>query len=290
MAWKIYRVILRLRSPMHIGWGKVGNLQRTRPYVTGRAIWGALTMRLTRDAANGGSPAADSAEYQKTGAEVHRSLAFSYFYPATRSDSDYDIAWPWEDPPRFAWRFLGSYSGAAVSYSQRSSEPGLLHEIEFISPRTVDHGQPVFLVGYILEDNAAVNHLKWQQALQRFQIGGERGYGWGDTEIVEIEPIPDQRLFGSVSVLTDGSRPVLCLDGTDSSPARLLGHVDAGGVRAEGEIEPLVGREWRSNEKRHRHAGQHVEFVAMTFQPGGLVRESAKFEIGRFGVWKATAG
>ena len=83
---------------------------------------------------------------------------------------------------------------------------------------------------------------------------------------------------------------MLCLDGTDSSPARLLAHVDAGGVRAEGEIEPLVGREWRSNEKRHRHAGQHVEFVAMTFQPGGLVRESAKFEIGRFGVWKATAG
>ena len=64
MTWRAFEVVLRLRSPMHIGCGKVGNLQRTRPYVTGRVLWGALTMRLTRDAAQGRGPATDSREYR----------------------------------------------------------------------------------------------------------------------------------------------------------------------------------------------------------------------------------
>ena len=45
MAWRAYKIVLRLRSPLHIGRGKVGNLQRTRPYVAGRNLWGALTAR-----------------------------------------------------------------------------------------------------------------------------------------------------------------------------------------------------------------------------------------------------
>jgi hypothetical protein len=47
----MYHLVLRLRSPLHIGWNKTGNVQRTRSYVTGRNLWGALTMRLTRDQA-----------------------------------------------------------------------------------------------------------------------------------------------------------------------------------------------------------------------------------------------
>ena len=37
--WTAYRVVLRLRGPMHIGNGRVGNIQQTRPYVPGRNIW-----------------------------------------------------------------------------------------------------------------------------------------------------------------------------------------------------------------------------------------------------------
>ena len=87
MRWHGFRVVFRLRSPMHIGCGKVGNLQRTRPYVTGRALWGALTMRLTRDAANGNGPATDSREYQRVGGEINKSLAYTYFYPGMESSA-----------------------------------------------------------------------------------------------------------------------------------------------------------------------------------------------------------
>ncbi|MCX7609760.1 MAG: hypothetical protein N2049_11185, partial [Anaerolineales bacterium] len=116
MAWSAYQVIFRLRSPMHIGWGKVGNLQRTRPYVTGRTLWGALTMRLTRDAAQGHGPVTDSFEYRKIGDQIHQHLAFTYFYPATQSGNDYWVAWPWENESLFRRRFLSSYQGTALTY------------------------------------------------------------------------------------------------------------------------------------------------------------------------------
>ena len=52
MVWTIYRVTLKLTSPLHVGWKKIGNLMITRPYVTGRTLWGALTARLVRDKKN----------------------------------------------------------------------------------------------------------------------------------------------------------------------------------------------------------------------------------------------
>jgi hypothetical protein len=56
MDWRCFRVIFQLSSSMHIGYGRAGNLHQTRPYVTGRTLWGALTMRLTRDKLPKGQP------------------------------------------------------------------------------------------------------------------------------------------------------------------------------------------------------------------------------------------
>jgi hypothetical protein len=128
MTWQVHRLVFRLRSHMHIGCGKVGNLQRTRPYITGRVLWGALTMRLTRDKANGVGSASDSKIYQEEGKKVHDTLAYTYFYPATQAGDDYQIAWPWNDQASFRRRFLSSYSGTALTYPQQSAATGMLNE------------------------------------------------------------------------------------------------------------------------------------------------------------------
>ena len=49
MSWTAYQIILRLHSPLHIGYREVGYLRRTRPYVTGRALRGALVNRVGRN-------------------------------------------------------------------------------------------------------------------------------------------------------------------------------------------------------------------------------------------------
>lgn len=281
MTWRAFEVILRLCSPLHIGCGKVGNLQRTHPYVTGRVLWGALTMRLTRDTFQGRGGATDSSQYRKIGEQVHRDLAFTYLYPALNSDASYQVVWPWEDESTFRRRFLSSYQGTALSYPQQSAAEGMLHEVEFISPHTLDTGEAVFLKGYVFEKEGCA--LNWQSALKRLQMGGERGYGWGDVELVNAPQSDHDHLFGGlVTFKGDGDVPAVHLP----AGGRLLAHTVAGALPVAGDVEPLVGREWRSDNTRRRYVGQHVEFSGLCFAPGSVVNQDYDFEVGNFGVWQ----
>lgn len=280
MTWRAFQVVLRLRSPLHIGCGKVGNLQRTRLYVTGRVLWGALTMRLTRDAFQERGPATDSHDYQGFGNQVHQDLAFTYLYPALESGDDYQVAWPWENESTFRRRFLSSYQGTALSYPQQSAAEGMLHEVECISPHTLDTGEAVFLKGYVFEKEGCALH--WQSALKRLQMGGERGYGWGDVELVNALQFADE-LFGGPAVFRgDGDVPVICLP-TDG---RLLAHTLATDLPVAGDVEPLVGREWRSDDPHRRYVGQHVAFGDVCFTPGSMVSQALDVEVQKLGVWR----
>lgn len=281
MTWKAHEAILRLRSPLHIGCGQMGNLRRTRPYVIGRTLWGALTMRITRDKAEGRGAANDSKAYRDTGKKVHDSMAFTYFFPAVKRGDAFKTEWPWEDENAFRYRFLRSFAGTTLHYPAQSAVEGSLREVEYISPRVVDTGEPVFLMGYIFEKKGS--ELGWKAALNRLQLGGDRGYGWGDVELEELCEAADGKLFGGAAAFRgDGDHPVIPLE----AGGRLLAHVKADGLPASGVVEPLVGREWRSNQSRNNYAGQHVEFIDVCYGPGGEVHQPLAFEIKEFGIWR----
>ncbi len=206
MTWTAYQVSFRLLSPLHIGWRKLGNLQQTRPYVTGRGLWGALTARLTREL--GGS------NYQEIGKQIDEQLAFTYFYPSTQPDypptqSDDAFLWPWSDRwDEFSWTFLGSYASTALE-NARNAEAGSLHETEFIAPYTRnstsdEESVPVYLVGYIFEQDTC--NLSWQRALSKLQLGGERGYGWGRIHRESCKAIKNGKGFG-YDLSCAGDRP-----------------------------------------------------------------------------------
>ena len=284
MTWQAYEVILRLRSPLHSGWRKVGNLQMTRPYITGRMLWGALTARLTRDRADG--PATDSRQYQKIGALVHETLAFTYFYPALlqEDNSSYRVYWPWEESGHFRYRFVGSYVSTSLIPTGNSALEGSLHEIEYISPRTKDTGEQAYLKGYIFQHTDCP--LNWRQALKKLQLGGERGYGWGLVTL-EQEPVEvvGNSLFGGEALIDRSSeeRPYITI------PAEkfLLAHTKAEkNSPVQGEIEPLVGREWRSRDSTRPYIGQFVAFNEICYMPGSQIRTEATFQIKKYGVWE----
>ncbi|NJK39892.1 MAG: hypothetical protein HC835_11965 [Oscillatoriales cyanobacterium RM2_1_1] len=288
MTWTAYRVVFKLKSPMHIGCGKVGNVQRTRPYITGRSFWGALTMRLTRDATNG--PATDSSEYEKFGKKVHNQLAYTYFYPAIKpKQEDYKVQWPWDNESQFRRRFLSSYASTALNYPQQATDEGSLHEVEFISPRTLDEGKQVFFIGYVFEK--AKSELDWQAACQRLQIGGERGYGWGDLQLLQLQcvepvkPTNPQELYNAQYSWVEQDELIVI---QVSENSELLAHTKTTkNLSAQGEIEPLVGREWKVSGQ----AGQHVEkFCDPCWVPGSQVNQpqnqSPKFMIRDFGLWE----
>lgn len=294
MRWQVYSLVFRLRSPLHVGESKVGNLQRTRPYVTGRALWGALTMRLTRMAFHGKGPAINSNDYQHIGERLHQTLGFTYFYPALRTNGDFQVVWPWEDEDNFRRRFLSSYASTALSYPQQAAAEATLHEVEFISPTALDNGEPVYLVGYFFEKDGC--DLEWEEACRELQLGGERGYGFGRVELVRISDPqgPGTELFGGQIQFKGGDdQPVIHVHvpASKQTLSRLLSHTLANEVSATGEVEPLVGREWRSNDQSHRYAGQYLAFTSVCFIPGSIMDQSGgvQFKVEKFGIWQLDA-
>lgn len=280
MAWTAYQVILRLHSPMHIGWGKASYLQRTRPYVTGSVLRGALVSRIARNQNQIGQP---DDPYRRVSKTLAQFLTFSYFYPALKVGETWKAQFPWKNEEGFRRRFLSSYTGTALSYPQQSAAEGLLHEVEFISPYTLDTGEPVYLMGYVFVEEQRCR-LPWQAAFRRLQLGGERGYGWGEARLEKEQDIirlgdSNIQLF-NCKVAFNGlsQRPVLHLSQNEC----LLAHATVNALEVVGEIEPVVGREWR----KPGLVGQHLAFNDVFFAPGSVVRAPADFAIAKAGYWR----
>ena len=261
MVWTPYLVSFKLLSPAHIGWKKIGNLQVTRPYITGKTLWGALTARLVRDKKNN--------NYGEIGKKVDEDLRFTYLYPSTSQDK-VDL-WPWDKKNDFAWRFMGSYVATAVGGD--TAEEGSLHEVEYISPITRD-GSPVFLVGYVIEKKGC--RLKWKDALSRIQLGGERGYGWGRTELLS-EPKPVEECF-DYNIDNSETFPMI----TISKENAIFAHAQTNLLKCRGTIEPFVGRE--TNDKDG--FGGKMSHSKICYAPGSKVLEDTTFIIQSKGIWE----
>lgn len=297
MSWTAYQVVLRLHTPLHIGWGRVSYLQRARPYVTGRALRGALVTALTRLSSQSEGALNDYQIYRKIGQTAYQHLAFTYFFPALKkknekNESEWEECFPWEKEAVFRRRFLGSYAATSLNYPQQTAAEGLLYETEFISPYTLDTGEPVYLMGYIFAFDST--SLAWQKALEHgLQLGGERGYGWGRVSLAAMEgplaPNQDGKMtfFEMPAVLeVSNAHPLLRV----SSGFRLLAHAAAEGASIVGDVEPLVGREWHSERNDRKHIGQYLNFDNICYAPGSIVQKDTAFKIGKGGVWYVQPG
>lgn len=293
MPWTAYQVILRLHAPLHIGRGRVSYLQRARPYVTGRVLRGALVSRVGRNNPKLLSNGPHDDPYRCVSKTFAQYLTFTYFYPALKPEGeDWKVCFPWDNEADFRRRFLSSYTAAALEYPQQTAAEGLLYETEFIAPHTLDNGQPVYLMGYIFVDEERLKRDKydWIGAFRRIQLGGERGYGWGDVRLEEICPHPGSgQLFGceKISLNLEAKRPSLCL----KKDQPVLAHTAAKAGALAGPVEPVVGREWRAdNEKKNKnkriHVGQHLPFDGVRFAPGSIVLGESKFTIEEGGYWQ----
>jgi hypothetical protein len=265
MDWIHYRIIFRLKSPLHIGWRKVGNLQQTRKYVTGRVFWAALTARLTRDMGKD-----KNRDYARIGEKVNENFRFGYLYPAI-TDCCLDLenlreCFPWSTA-NFDYLFLDSFVSTAVSRIDTSDE-GTLHETEFISPVS-RNGDPVYLLGSIwIRDPLDEDLRRWRDSLNCLRLGGERGYGWGQIK-VRTDPIVVERRK-EIKIVVDKEKHV---------PA----HVDATNIEDEliGTVEPLVG--W---ERDGGGGWRLTRNVNLAYVPGSIVACTLSFTIDQFGIWK----
>ena len=290
MTWEHHRIIFRLKSPLHVGYRKVGNLMQTRHYVHGKILWAALTARLTRDHDDG----SDGRAYVKIGDAVNACFRFGYLWPAipggdevkncddvkTLFSSDWKGAdlkcleklfpRPYilkKDEPTFDYLFLDSCASTASSPHSRGALEGSLHDTEFIAPFTRD-GRQVYLAGslWVMEGELPKKLERWEDELNDLRFGGEGSYGWGRVQRIYY-PLGRNNPIDPDNISWSGPIPA---------------HVGVRGAEQtiQGSIEPLVGWEMQ---KDGRQVPGHA---TIAFRPGCSARtDTAEFALGEFGVW-----
>jgi len=264
MIWQKYRLVFRLLAPLHIGYRTAGNLMQTRGYVPGKVLWAALTTRLTRDEDND----TDGQRYIEIGQQVQDHFRFTYLYPATQNGNGYKTYYPWDKD--FDYLFLNSYASTSLNYASQSAEETMLHETEFISPHTRTE-QQVYLVGDLYAKTELSDSLnKWQDTLDRLQLGAERGYGWGRVQKILCDSRGDRF----------DNEPTVELQNGD----RITAHWKAADVTGiVGPIEPLIGWE-RNNSNDRKNNWRLSEEAIICYAPGSRVTVDGKYTIGHNGV------
>jgi len=294
MVWNSYQLTYRLLTPLHVGYRRLGNIQRTRYYLPGRNLWGAITARLTRAC----YPQPGPADYLAVGDYVRDHVIASYFYLKLANGELYyprleQGSWHYGNlsAAGFEARFIGSFGSTALTASTWTAEEATLHEIEFITPRVqIDRppARPVYLQGYVyLDQNLSTAPPPLQDLdditilghLTELFVGGEQGYGFGRM-VRHGEPV------GSEVTGDPWPRP-RDLDGNILRAHFRARQADQ--VVVQGPLEPLVGREWANGRRggRRRGAGQDVSEPVVAWSPGGrLEGDINSLVVTAYGIWQ----
>ena len=276
MAWTMYTAIYELRSPLHIGYHKVGNLQRTRYYIPARNLWGAVTEALTR---RGFSTAdAPQGDYQQIGDWVKAHCAFGYWFIR---ENDEPLC-PHYEGNRLKYgpltaaelerRYLDAHVTTALNPSTTSAEEGSLHEVEFIAPHN-RNGAQTRVGGRVFLDETAQASLDWGHWLSTLQVGGERRYGFGMLRLIEM------RLDNDSQTDLTSTRPRRSVP----KGAPLRAHtVIAPHIQVRGQIEPLVGR---STSQSHAF-GSDLTAGIVCWAPGSVPMADVQVQFEPEGHWR----
>ncbi len=282
MSWHKFSVTYELRSPLHIGYQKVGNVQRTRYYIPARNLWGAVTEALTRRGFS--TKDVSSGNYQQVGEWVKTHCAFGYWFvcekPQKNSQENSQLLTPCYcgdglkygnlSVTEFERRYLDSHVTTALDSKTNSAQHGSLHEVEFIAPYSRQNGARTRVSGLVFLDDEAKKILNWEYWLSNLQVGGERRYGFGTLRLV------DMKLEGDPITCT---RP--CQSVSKNKP--FLAHVSvATNIQIRGQIEPLVGRVTSQS-----HAfGSSLTSAIVCWTPGSIPMDDVQVQFEQEGYWR----
>ncbi|MHA1796690.1 MAG: hypothetical protein ACTSUK_11310 [Promethearchaeota archaeon] len=292
MGWHVYRLRYQLLSPLHIGFRRIGNLQCTRYYISGKTMWGAITAKLTRVIYNNPKPT----DYLEVGQYIKDHIIMSYFffrfyesgpfYPELKNGIMDMSGIPLN---KFEASFLSSRSTTAIDHSNFAAEEGTLHEIELIMPIAMSDnaGKNVLIEGYIYIDqekaqfpaNFNFNDEDIIDNIRQLKIGADHGYGNGKINLIYKD---------LVSKVLDFPSPI---DFNTTIRAHLK-YIDKLLDKIEGPIEPIVGREWGSGSLSG--PGQKISQAEICWMPGSKLKTkeiyNKKIKLKPFGIWEVENG
>ena len=301
MTWQMYRWVWQLRSPLHVGYGPAGALNRTRLYIPARNMWAALTAEIAREQAGG----ATFPDYQNIGQLLQENFRFTYLYPAeqvnrrwlawlpryVQKENKVGFYWYREDGAslsnhRFRHRLLYTQPGTAIAPSTDTAEEGTLREVEYIRPfwqtKGTEEPQPVAFVGYLFlrEPWPPGINRNTLQKVQELYVGGETRYGFGRLALVpysDRDPWEHTTRCFDYEVDLTGDAPKIKV------PTFLLAHalLLSSRLQLQGAWEALVYWDWQTMHSENRPL----------WQPGTRIEQpedrKLNLTIGDDGLWRS---
>lgn len=286
MTWTALRWVWRLEAPLFVGMPPAGALNRCRPYVPARVLWGAVTAEISRSRNGESFP-----DYGKLGWEVALNCRFTYLFPAEKRGDKF-LAWmpKFERMRGVQWychggeeslsdrdfrrRLLDSRPSTAIAPESDSASEGTLRETECINPWWRDSNcqgetNAMLLLGYVfLRNNGFRRQL---DNIDTLFVGGDTRYGLGKICRVGWHEVSgDLSVFGK-PVHLDGEHPEI-------QSNIVWGHALEGGqpqIQGMQGVKELLGgwdqgSPWRG---------------ALTWAPGSFLERSTAWSIDNYGYW-----
>lgn len=302
--WTCWKCGFLMRSPLHIGWHRLGLIERTRFFVPAKNVWGMLVSHFA-PLLNPGWPVPEI--YTEAQKVCQKSLRFTPLFLAPSPDcaetdvwrpkyTEQGMTYGGRPAADFELDVVDSSASTAIDPSRQAAEQSALHEVEYLRNYVPGAGarRAVALVGYLLLRapflRGPLEAGKLRMALMEARVGGERRYGWGRLGPVRLEPT-SERIFGEFELEPEQTeadptiRPVADTfhlpahlryqpppDGTGhhGAPELKNAHPEDEPVRAafRGDLEAVVGREWSNSARERGGSGQDLSPARLCWAPG----------------------
>ncbi len=280
MSWERIDIVFKILSPLHVGFlpNRPGTvIARTRYYVPGKNLWGAVTAHLTKKLYKSPTPE----DYFNTGEWVKRNFCFSYLYLSNGKKifmpeykEDEGLSFEGLSVQEFEQRFIHSRISTQIS-QKGAAEDDKLHEIEYMNNLYKDDKEnvkPLYLVGVVFyKEGAAFNNdhgveskdktlkIRGINLFEELSLGGELNYGFGRVE--QAYDI-DKKL--------DIDETVIVLENKKA----IIGHLTYNpALSFRGDIEVVSGRVYPTdkNGETFVRPGRKIERGQYYFVPGTVI-------------------
>lgn len=192
-----YKLIFKQVQPIHLGYRNYGVVNKTRIFIPGWTMWGALTKAY--GIAHGWK---NSDWVSESNQKIFENI--SCFYPALKNGNNFEILFPkFQDgefylgeysEDEFRAKFVDTFVSTAINPLSNTALDESLHElnvilagakIDFIEKK---NEKQLYWVGITKIENNLKDFL--QEGL-KILIGADVRYGYGEVELVECKPMEE---------------------------------------------------------------------------------------------------
>lgn len=288
--WKRLDVTFTLKSPLHIGYlpSKGSVISRTRYYVPGKNLWGAVTKRATEALFD--EPAAK--DYFGMGKQIKENFRFGYFYVYDEQNiyipkfTDKGLKYgemDGVDVIEFEHKFIGSRVLTAIDGATRTARYESLHEIEFINNKYINLRNNIRntkIIGCMwcrkecelpsIDGETTVTaedgglYVDGCNLIEELTLGGEQNYGFGSVKLESTNKINfpiECELGADIKVFIKKDTPIsFHLEYSSSIPFY-------------GEVELMAGRGYFNVD--HNDKNKEIEQTGNQYKiaPGEVISE-----------------